>query len=128
MENPFKPNEIVMTRVKGADVTTTVVQVFNNEVQVKTLDGKLLWRTMFTVWLVGASPIPKPQKPKVEAVPAPAPAASAPAVSTTRSDGTPTAENSGGESTGKPTEAEAQPAAAVPAKQSKRRKGRKHRL
>ena len=128
MENPFKPNEIVTTKVKGAGVTATVVQVFNNEVQVKTLDGKLLWRTMFTVWRVGASPIPKPQKPKVEAVPAPAPAASASAESIAQPDGTPAAENSGGESTGKPTEAEAQPAAAVPAKQSKRRKGRKHRL
>ena len=131
MENPYKPNEIVMTKVKGAAVTATVVQVFNNEVQVKTLDGKLLWRTIHTVWYPGALPIPKPAKPKFEVVPAPAPVTSAPAENTAQTDGTPPAENSGGESTGE--ESTAEPAAApapvgVPAKGSKRRKHRAPRL
>ena len=130
MENPFKPNEIVMTKVKGADVTATVVQVFNNEVQVKTWDGKLLWRTIHTVWYPGALPIPKPQKPKVEAVPAPAPAASAPAENTAQPDGTPPAESTetraGGESTAEPAAAPAP--VGVPAKGSKRRKHRAPRL
>ena len=75
MENPFKPNDKVMTKVKGADVQATVAQVFKNEVQVKTADDKLLWRTMHTVWYPGASPIPKPEKPKAEAAQEPAPVA-----------------------------------------------------
>jgi len=62
MENPFKPEDKVSTKVKGADVEATVVQIFQNEVQVKTSDGKTLWRTMHTVWIPGSAPIPKPAK------------------------------------------------------------------
>ena len=69
MDNPFKPDEKVVTKVKGADVEATVAQVFNNEVQVKTADGKLLWRTMHTVWSPGSTPIPKAAKPKAEVTP-----------------------------------------------------------
>ena len=67
--NPFKPDEKVLTKVKGADVEATVAQVFNGEVQVKTAVGKLLWRTMHTVWSPGSSPIPKAAKPKAEVAP-----------------------------------------------------------
>ena len=71
MENPFKINDKVMTKVKGVEVETTVAQVFNNEVEVKTAEEKLLWRTMHTVWLPGSAPIPKPAKvvPVPEVVP-----------------------------------------------------------
>ena len=68
MDNPFKPDQKVVTKVKGADVEATVAQVFNNEVQV-TADGKLLWRTMHTVWSPGSTPIPKAAKPKAEVAP-----------------------------------------------------------
>ena len=60
MENPYKSNDIVLTKIKSEATQVTVNQTYNNEVQVKTLDGKLLWRTMYTVWRVGETPIAKP--------------------------------------------------------------------
>jgi hypothetical protein len=86
MENPFKPSDNVSTKVKGAEVSATVVQTFNNEVQVKTGDGKLLWRTMHRVWYPRSAPIPKPAKtpvrPAVQPASAPEPS---PPVQTTDS-------------------------------------------
>jgi hypothetical protein len=59
VENPFKPNDAVMTLIKGTKVKVSVRQVWKREVQVKTADGTLLWRTMHTVWFPGSKPIPK---------------------------------------------------------------------
>lgn len=80
MENPFKSGESVVTKIKGTEHTVTVNQTYQNEVQVKTADGNLLWRTMHTVWYPGQSPLPKakdvspasagPQTPAVQEVPA----------------------------------------------------------
>ena len=49
MENPFKPDDKVFTKVKGNDVEATVRLVWQNEVQVRLSDGTLVWRTMKTV-------------------------------------------------------------------------------
>lgn len=57
MENPFQPNEKVITKFKGEEVEATVVQTWNKEVQVKTADGVLRWRTAKTVWYP-----PKPEQ------------------------------------------------------------------
>lgn len=62
MDNPYKPGDKVHTNVKGAEVTATVTAIWQNEVQVKTEDGKQFWRTMHTVWYPFSTPIPKPQK------------------------------------------------------------------
>ena len=50
MANPFKPDDKVRIKVKGADVEATVRLVWNDEVQVRTADKALLWRTVKTVW------------------------------------------------------------------------------
>ncbi len=46
MQNPFKKADAVLTRVKGAVVEANVTQTWNNEVQMKTATGDVLWRTM----------------------------------------------------------------------------------
>ena len=86
MENPYKPDEKVLTKMKGADVEATVTQVWQNEVQIKTSDGKLTWRTMHTVWYPGASPIPKPERPKAVVTQGSTPAAPVPAESKPQPD------------------------------------------
>lgn len=66
MENPFKTGDKVLTKVKGQPVEAVVNQVYNQEVQVRTTDKKLLWRTVKTVTLVTAISVPpvvKPEKP-----------------------------------------------------------------
>lgn len=79
MDNPFKPSDKVLTKVKGADAEGVVTQVFNDEVQIKTTGGKLLWRTMHTVWHPGSTPIPKPTQVKAPRVPTAVPANQSPA-------------------------------------------------
>jgi hypothetical protein len=49
MENPFKPDDKVITKVKGIEVEAVVRLVWNNEVQVRLPDGPLVWRTVKTV-------------------------------------------------------------------------------
>jgi len=66
MENPFKSGDKVLTKIKGQQVEAIVNQVYNQEVQVRTADKKLLWRTVKTVTLVEAAVIPpagEPEKP-----------------------------------------------------------------
>lgn len=78
MKNPYKADDAVMTTVKGKKVEALVTQTWQNEVQVKTVDGDLLWRSMYTVWLPGQEPLsrqvpqlakntptPKPSQPKL---------------------------------------------------------------
>ncbi len=57
MQNPFKAGEAVMTKVKGKHVLASVTKTWQNEVQVKTGDGDLLWRTVYTVWRSGEEPL-----------------------------------------------------------------------
>lgn len=78
MENRFKKDDAVLTKIKQREVQATVTKVWKNEVQVKTADGDLLWRTMYTVWRAGeepakreVNPTPQPvaeQKPKEKSV------------------------------------------------------------
>jgi hypothetical protein len=49
MANPFKPDDKVRIKVKGADVEATVRLVWNDEVQVRIPDKTLLWRAVKTV-------------------------------------------------------------------------------
>lgn len=62
MDNPYKAGDKVLTNVKGVEVAGTVVSIWQNEVQVKTDDGKDFWRTMHTVWFPFSTPMPKPPK------------------------------------------------------------------
>lgn len=62
MENPFKAGDDVITKVKGSEVRATVVKTWKNEVQVKTSNKDLVWRTMFTVRLPGKEPLVRLQK------------------------------------------------------------------
>lgn len=57
MQNPFKKDDAVLTKVKGRSVEATVTQTWKNEVQVKTTKGDLLWRSMYTVWRAGEEPL-----------------------------------------------------------------------
>lgn len=83
MENPFKPDEKVFTKIKGVEVEVTVRLTFNNEVQVKCPDGSLRWRTAKTVWRPtvpadAPSPAADPAPEPVPVVEATAPAESIP--------------------------------------------------
>ncbi len=57
MQNPFRKDDAVLTRVKGAVVEASITQTWNNEVQVKTTMGDVLWRTIYTVWRAGEAPL-----------------------------------------------------------------------
>ncbi len=69
MQNPFKDGDAVLTKGKGSEVQATVRKTWNNEVQVKTVDGDLLWRTIYTVWRAGEAPLKREPK-AATAVPA----------------------------------------------------------
>ena len=47
--NPYQQGDKVKTACKGADVEAEVVTVYKDEVQVRTPDGELRWRTVRTV-------------------------------------------------------------------------------
>lgn len=53
MANPFKPDDKVLTLRKGIEIEATVRTTWNHEVQVRTADGDLLWRTMKTIRRAG---------------------------------------------------------------------------
>lgn len=68
MQNPFKTGDTVLTKLKGKEIQAAVSKIWKNEVQVKTAEGELLWRTMYTVWRPGAAPLTRPTKqPKIAA-------------------------------------------------------------
>lgn len=50
MENPYSPEDKVLTKQGGVEVEATVRITFNDEVQVRTPDGILRWRNVRTVW------------------------------------------------------------------------------
>jgi hypothetical protein len=62
MQNPFKTGDIVLTKLKGKEIQAAVSKIWKNEVQVKTAEGELLWRTMYTVWRAGEAPLTREQK------------------------------------------------------------------
>lgn len=49
MANPFKPDDKVLILRKGLEIEATVRSTWNHEVQVRTADGDLLWRTVKTI-------------------------------------------------------------------------------
>jgi len=67
VENPFKVGDKVVTKVQGAEVEAVVTKLWQNELQVRTPDKELRWRTMYTVWYPGGSPLVRPVKETVEA-------------------------------------------------------------
>ena len=62
MKNPFKVDDKVITKVRGAEVEAVVTKLWQNEVQVRTPDNELRWRTIYTVWYPNGSPLPRPLK------------------------------------------------------------------
>src|SRR5450432_2113976 len=72
MENPFKPEDRVATKVRGKEVEAIVTAIWKNEVQVRTPDNERRWRTIYTVWYRDGSPIARPlkQQPAAEKEPA----------------------------------------------------------
>jgi hypothetical protein len=60
--NPFKVGDKVVTKVQGAEVEAVVTKLWQNELQVGTPDNELRWRTMYTVWYPGGSPLTRPVK------------------------------------------------------------------
>ncbi|PAW79070.1 MAG: hypothetical protein B9S32_03695 [Verrucomicrobia bacterium Tous-C9LFEB] len=75
--NTFKEGDKVFTLFKGTQVTAEVTLTYANEVQVRTPDGELRWRTVKTVALVPSCPpytTPEPQsQPPTQPVGATAP-------------------------------------------------------
>jgi hypothetical protein len=57
VRNPFKVGDKVITKVRGVEVEGIVTKLWQNEVQVRTPDNELRWRTVYTVWYPGAAPI-----------------------------------------------------------------------
>ena len=55
--NPFKVGDRVLTRVLGAEVEAAVTKLWEHHVQVRTPDNELRWRTIYTVWYPGGSPL-----------------------------------------------------------------------
>lgn len=71
MENPFQSNDKVLTKFKGAEVEAVVIQTWKNEVQVKTPDNVLRWRTAKTVWYPPKEQQPEPTAAEVVTQPQP---------------------------------------------------------
>lgn len=67
MANPFKSGDKVLTFRKGIEIEATVRTTWNHEVQVRTTDGDLIWRTMKTIRSVTVpetgQPADTPQNP-----------------------------------------------------------------
>lgn len=60
MKNPFKVGEKVITKVSGSEVEAVVIKLWQNEVQVRTPDNELRWRSVYTVWYPSAAPLARP--------------------------------------------------------------------
>jgi hypothetical protein len=67
VKNPFKVGEKVITKVGGSEVEAVVTKLWQNELQVRTPDNELRWRTMYTVWYPGGSPLARPVKQSADA-------------------------------------------------------------
>jgi hypothetical protein len=66
VRNPFKVGDKVLTKVQGAEVEAVVTKLWQNELQIRTPDKELRWRTMYTVWYPGGSPLVRPVKQTVD--------------------------------------------------------------
>jgi hypothetical protein len=62
VKNPFKVGEKVITKVGGSEVEAVVIKLWQNELQVRTPDKELRWRSMYTVWCPGGAPLARPVK------------------------------------------------------------------
>jgi hypothetical protein len=60
VKNPFKVGDKIITKVRGAEVEAVVTKLWQNEVQVRTPDDELRWRSVYTVWYPGGSPLARP--------------------------------------------------------------------
>jgi hypothetical protein len=60
VKNPFKVGDKVVTKVQGGEVEAVVTKLWQNEVQVRTPDNELRWRTVYTVWYPGGLPLARP--------------------------------------------------------------------
>jgi hypothetical protein len=61
--NPYKPDDKVFIKIKGAEVEATVRLVWKDEVQVRVSGGSLLWRTVRTVKSVASPGAETPAAP-----------------------------------------------------------------
>jgi hypothetical protein len=78
VKNPFKVGDKIITKVRGAEVEGVVTKLWQNEVQVRTAGNELLWRTVYTVWYPGGSPMARPGKAGAKTSPTKVPAKIAP--------------------------------------------------
>lgn len=62
MKNPFKVGEKVLTKVKRKEVEALITKLWQNEVQVRTPDNELRWRSMYTVWYPGFAPLARDEE------------------------------------------------------------------
>ncbi len=67
MANPFKPDDKVITKQQGKEIVAVVRLIYNDEVQVRTPDGVLRWRTAKTVWFPEQAQQPvEPDAPSID--------------------------------------------------------------
>ncbi len=62
VKNPFKVDDTVLTKVQDAEVEAAVIKLWEHHVQVRTPDNELRWRSTYTVWYPGGSPVSRPVK------------------------------------------------------------------
>ncbi len=67
VRNPFKVGDRVVTKVQGAEVEAAVTRLWEHYVQVRTPDKELRWRSIYTVWYLGGSPLARPVKQSADA-------------------------------------------------------------
>ncbi len=53
MKNPFKVEQMVIAKLSGIEAEAILTKVWDNEVQVRTSDNELPWRSMYTVYPAG---------------------------------------------------------------------------
>jgi hypothetical protein len=67
VRNPFKVGDKVLTKVEGAEVEAAVTKLWEHYVQVRTPDKELRWRSIYTIWYPGGSPLARPVKQSADA-------------------------------------------------------------
>lgn len=133
MNNPFNKGDKVTTKIKGQIVEATVTQTFNQEVQVRTPDNKLLWRVVKTVTLVeaalGTAPAEAPENPaEPEAEPTvDVPAADSSAEPSTEST-LPAEQEAEEEPSAEPEPDNGTPGVSTPYKRTRGRRHRRHKI
>lgn len=66
MVNPFKPGDKVVAMRKGVEITATVRNTWNHEVQIFSDTRELLWRTMKTIRMTEGESEPVAETPSEE--------------------------------------------------------------